>query len=201
MKAFKTERKSKVPDVMIHHPINNFNFRKIDAMINLANNVGCNTLSFSPFKRRRNELTSLALSCDEEKELCLSLKKAKKKLNSMSMSHNIDSTLLRYKIGEEVWKKMPCYISWLHARIKVDGTVLPCNPCDVKMGNLKENKLSEIWNDQAFRKFRKRAISRKDLLSLNEECDCGFCCHATDNMRVHRLFRWISPFRDMKKYV
>jgi hypothetical protein len=48
----------------------------------------------------------------------------KKRLNSLSMEHNIGETLLRYRIGEAVWNKLPCYVGWLHARIKVDGMVL-----------------------------------------------------------------------------
>jgi radical SAM protein with 4Fe4S-binding SPASM domain len=189
----KTKHASSLPRVVLHQPINANNFQAVDAMAELAHTTGCNMLSLSPFKTRKGKLASLALSPDQERLLCLSLSRMKGKLNALSIRHNIDQTLLRYRIGEAVWQKLPCYIAWLHARVKVDGTVLPCNPCDLPMGNLKRSSLSEIWNDSPYKDFRKRTRTREDLMSMGRHCDCGFCCHVKDNVRVHRIFKWLSP--------
>jgi MoaA/NifB/PqqE/SkfB family radical SAM enzyme len=191
----KAERKSTIPAVVLHQVINRHNFKKIDTMIDLANTTRCNTLSLSPLKSLQGRLSSFTLSPDEEKLLHFSLTRIRKQLDSLSINHNIDQTLLRYRIGEAVWKKLPCYVAWLHARIKVDGTVIPCNnPCNLSMGNLKENRFHEIWNGSAYRTFRRKTLTRRDLTLMGKYCDCGFCCHVEDNMRVHRLFRWPSPF-------
>ena len=184
---------AKLPRVVLHQPINANNFQSVEAMAELAHRTGCNMLSFSPFKTRRGKLAHLSLSPDQERLLCFTLSRMKKKLASLSITHNIDQTLLRYKIGEAVWEKLPCYIGWLHARIKVDGTVLPCNPCDLPMGNLKENSLRAIWNDVPYKDFRKKTRSRRNLIAMGSHCDCGFCCHVEDNVRVHRIFRWVPP--------
>jgi len=189
----KAEHASNLPHVVLHQPINANNFEAVDAMAELAHTTGCNMLSFSPFKTRKGELASLALSPDQERLLSLSLCRMKERLNALSIRHNIDQTLLRYRIGEAVWQKLPCYIAWLHARVKVDGTVLPCNPCDLPMGNLKRSSLREIWNDSPYKDFRKRTRTREGLTSMERHCDCGFCCHVEDNVRVHRIFKWVSP--------
>jgi len=194
LSVLKAEEKSKFPSVHLHQPINKNNFQKIDAMADLAYETGCNASSFSPFLSHRGRLDPYALSAEEEKSLCLSLVKMKKRLNSFSMEHNIDETLLRYRIGEAVWNKLPCYVGWLHARIKVDGTVLPCGPWNQPLGHLKENRFQEIWNGLPYRAFRQHTVTREGLASLAKVCDCGFCCLAKDNDRVHRFFRFFSPF-------
>jgi MoaA/NifB/PqqE/SkfB family radical SAM enzyme len=193
LSRFKTEQKSKIPFVVLHHPINHHNFQKIDELIDLALNTGCNAISFSAFFPSQGELTSLALSPEEEKFVFLSLNNAKNRLNSLSINHNINYILLRYRIGEAVWNKLPCYIAWIHAQIKVDGTVFPCCRCDLPLGNLKENSFHKIWNGSAYRIFRRKMLTRKGLTSVGRHCNCSFCSFVGDNMRVHRLFKWISP--------
>jgi MoaA/NifB/PqqE/SkfB family radical SAM enzyme len=195
LSLLKTEKKSKFPSVDLHQPINKHNFEKTDAMVDLAYEAGCNAISFSPFLSHRGELAPYILSPEEEKSLCLSLIKTKKRLNSLSMEHNIDETLLRYRIGEAVWDKLPCYIGWLHTRIKVDGMVLPCGPWTQPFGHLKENPFREIWNGAGYRSFRRKTLTRKGLISIEKECDCGFCCLINENLRVHQIFRFFSPLR------
>ncbi|MGR3319834.1 MAG: radical SAM protein [Candidatus Anammoxibacter sp.] len=192
---FKDKHKSTFPTVVLHQPINRYNFQNIDKMVDLVKKTGCNALSFSPLKPYQGRLTTFSLSPEEEKILHRSLIRMRKQLNSLSINHNIDHTLMRYKRGETVWKKLPCYVAWNHARIEVDGMVLPCNnPCDYPMGNINNNKFREIWNDSAFRTFRRKAMSHKRLTFMSKHCDCGFCCHVSDNVCVHSMFRWVSPF-------
>jgi hypothetical protein len=37
-------------------------------------------------------------------------------------------------------------------------------------------------------------MKREGLARLAAKCDCFFCCHVTDNLRVHRMYRWLAPF-------
>lgn len=194
MSQFKMKQKTKSPSLILHYPINRFNFKRIEALTDLAITTGCDGVSFSAFVTRWDKLSSFTLSFEEEKFVSLSLKKVKKRLDSVSLYHNIDEILLRYKIGKAVWKKLPCYVAWFSAQIKVDGTVLPCCRCDLPMGNLNKASLHEIWNGDAYVTFRKKAITRKGLLALGEFCDCGFCSAVNDNMRIHKWFKWIKPF-------
>ncbi len=191
----KAEQKSPLPSVVLHRPISRDNYRSVEAMPGIADETGSNQLSFSPVKTRKGQLDFMALSPDEERVLTTTLKKMKRDLKALSLESNIDQTLLRYHIGEAVWEKLPCYIGWIHARIKTDGTVMPCNPCNLPVGLLRESSFGAIWNGPAFREFRGQTITHEGLMDVGRNCDCGFCCHTGQNLRVHRVFKWCSPLR------
>ena len=193
----KAEQNSNIPSVVLHFPINRDNFKNIDTMVDFTHDTGCDALTFSPFKCWWDSLASISLSQDEEKLLLHSLIQMEKRLNSLSLKHNIGDTIRRYKIGYSVWQKTPCYIAWLHARVRVNGNVLPCHRCALTMGNLNEEGLREMWNNSGFRTFRRRTMTRRGLASIAEHSDCNFCGYTHDNMRVYRLFKWLSHFASM----
>ena len=197
----KDEQKRLFPHVMVYYVINHYNFKTIDAMVDLASGTGCNGLFFSPMHTPRGALTSFGLSADEERSICLSLSRAKKRLNSLSISENVDWALLRYKMAKPLWQTHPCYITWFHARIRVDGMVQPCGRCDsnVHFGNLHENTFHEIWNGSAIRRFRRQTFTSKGLATMSEHCYCTSCCYVGDNLRLHRIFRWLRPFAHLQR--
>ena len=195
MNSLKAKCRLKQPCVILHHPLNRHNFQKIETFLELALTAKCDGVSFSPFYTWRGALTSSALSPNEEQSLLLSLGKIEKRLQFLRLSHNIGQTRTRYQIGKRVWQNIPCYIGWIHTRIKTDGTILPCNRCDIPMGNIEVNSFQEIWNGSPYRNFRSQATTREGLASLTHQCDCEYCCFIKDNLRIHRLFKWASPFQ------
>lgn len=196
---YKIEKKAAFPYVELCNPINRYNFQKIEKMVDFLYTTGCNSIFFSSVNSHKGKFASFALSPDEERLFKLSLKGIKKKLDAVSIKHNIDQVLLRYKIGEAVWEKLPCYIAWYHSRIKVDGTVLPCNRCNLPMGNLKQDTFHHIWNAPNYRVFRRKAMTRNGLTLLSEHCNCGYCCHVVNNKRIHKVFRWLSPLSGLAR--
>lgn len=189
----KVERGRGFPRVKLHQPIDRYNLRLIESMPELVQKTGCEILSFSPFKTQRRMFSSHLLIPEEEQQISEHLLRMKRKLKSLSIDHTIDTALLRYRIGGAVWKRLPCYIGWLHARIKPNGRVLPCNNYEVPLGDLNENGFREIWNGTGSQLFRRRTMTRAGLAKLAAEHDCFFCCHVTDNLRVHRVYRWLAP--------
>ena len=159
----KRSRASLKPTVILHHPINRNNFRTLDEFVSLAHKTGCNGVSFSPLKTRRGGLLSASLCPDEEKEVLSSLSRLETKVNALGLKHNIRDTLRRYEVGEAVWRMFPCYVGFLMTRVKVDGTIVPCNPCNLPMGNLNESSFQKIWNNDAYREFRQQTITRQGL--------------------------------------
>lgn len=196
---FKCKKKTTFPFVELCNPINHYNYQKIEKMLDILYTTGCDGLFFSPVNSHQGKFASFALSPEEEKQLRFSLKGIKKRLDSVPVNHNIDQVLLRYKIGEPVWEKLPCYIAWYHSRIKVDGTVLPCNRCGLTMGNLNQYTFHNIWNAPGYRAFRRKTITRNGLLLLSKHCNCGFCCHVVNNKRIHDVARWLFPFPSVFK--
>jgi MoaA/NifB/PqqE/SkfB family radical SAM enzyme len=183
----------------MHFPINRNNYQGIDALGNLLSATGCNGLSLGLMYTVGETLNSYALSPAEERSTRQSLSRLRKWLDSHSLTHSINKTLLRYKIGSAVWGKMPCYIPWFHVRIMVDGTVRPCGRCNLFFGNLQDSTFHEIWNGSAIRAFRLQAIRSNESPFSTEDCDCSFCCFAGDNAKVHRFFKWFSPFLRQNK--
>jgi len=192
---FKTEMNSIVPDVILYCVINRNNFQTIDAMVDLAHTAGCDGLFFSPMHNFRQALSSVMLSADEEQVVRSSLSLARRRLESLSMCHNIDLALLRFETGDAVWNKLPCYVLWFHARIRTDGVVQPCGRCnaDIDFGNVFASRFRDIWNGPAIRARRRETLIHKGAGSVGKHCDCAHCYFIGDITRVHRFFRWISP--------
>jgi MoaA/NifB/PqqE/SkfB family radical SAM enzyme len=185
--------------IELYHPINSVNFRNIESMVELAHGSGCDSMRFSPLSTSRGRFDEFSLGPSELDDLRRVLADAEGRLESLGIEHNIPETLAIYEIGKSVWRSLPCYIGWIGTRIRADGAVLPCNPCSMTMGDLKREAFGEIWNGSKYRDFRRRTITRQGLKSLGGKCDCDFCCHIGDNLKVHRFFKWLSPLRVRKE--
>ena len=191
--TLKARRKSHLPRVRLHQPIDRRNYNTIGTLPSIAEKTGCDMVSYSPFRTWNYRYSAMQPTGAELGHIRQKLTGLRKDLKKSSMDHNIGSTLLRYEIGAAVWKKLPCYIGWLHTRIKINGDVLPCNSFNAPVGNLQTDDLAEIWNQQPLRRFRKKAMTRKGLAAIARQCNCKFCCYVPENSRVHRLYRWIDP--------
>ncbi len=198
LSAMKAKEKRSCPAVILYHPVNRCNHERIAAVAEVGQATGCSGVYFVPFSSRRDRLARYALSPAEEGKLRAELIQTRNRLQSLQMTHNIDETLLRYRIGEAVWEASPCYTGWFHARIKVDGTVFPCGQCNFPVGSLHKRSFREIWNGPEYRTFRRRTMTRTGLTSVAENCDCDFCCFLKDNLRIHRVFKWFPHLAGRK---
>ncbi len=198
VKKLKAQQKSTLPTTLIYYIINHNNSQTINEMVDLAVTVGCDGLYFTPMFNVQGKLASSMLSPEEEQLQKSALGRAKKRLKSLSMSHNINWALSRYNmIDKPLWERLPCYIAWVHVRISTDGRVLPCDRCNdnIYFGNLHENTLQEIWNGPLIREFRKKAFSKKEFGStVGKNCNCKMCCYYRDSVSIHQVFKWINPF-------
>ena len=193
-KRMKKQRRSLLPTVILHQPITRFNSRNIGDTVELTCRTGSDVLSFSPLKTWGGMLERFGLSRSEERRMASDLRRLQYRLDALEIQHNIPEVLRRYRIGPAVWRAAPCYMGWLNTRIKVDGTVMPCEPCYLLMGNLQDRSFKDIWNAKPYQQFRIRTRSRQGLASMSKACDCSYCCHVDHNMRVHRIFRWLAFF-------
>lgn len=66
-------------------------------------------------------------------------------------------------------KFFPCHQPWSGVQITANGDVYPC--LSLKMGNIRENPFSEIWNSEKFVSFR------RDLKKHRLFKDCLGCCY------------------------
>lgn len=184
------------PETQIHYVINRNNYRSVNKLVDLALNTGCNGLNFSIMHDSSGKVGSLMLDEEEIYSLDDDLKRIQERLNLLHLSHNIDRIRFRYQIGESVLNRIPCYISWFHVRVGLDGHVFPCIRCAPEMdfGNIHTQSFAEIWNGKPSRSFRQLTMKRHANIQNIKRCDCRYCCFVCDNMRIHRSFRFFRPF-------
>jgi len=189
----KAASRSRVPRVVLHSTMTRFNSRSAAALAELALQSRCDGLSLWPLRTVKGQLDSMAIAQVDEPDLLGSLAALRRRLDGLSLEHNVRQLELSYRVGREVWRRYPCYIGWIHSKIKTDGTVVPCSDCDLVLGSLGEAGFAEIWNGASYRQFRRQTRTRAGLSALAGPCDCGFCCHLENNTRVHRFARWLPP--------
>jgi MoaA/NifB/PqqE/SkfB family radical SAM enzyme len=182
-----------VPTVILAGPLNRHNYKSIDRRIALAHEVACDGVRFAPFVDWTGEFTSATVPAGEIETACEELANSRTVLESLSLSHNLDEALFRFKLGSEVWHHVPCYAGWFHAHISFDGQVKPCGSCPTPLGNLHESSFEDIWNGPKYRAFRAKCLTMTGQASLHHQCDCSWCCHAKDSHKVQRYIRWIAP--------
>lgn len=187
--ARKARRKT-APMVVLHQPINRVNCHALEKTAQLALETGCDGIEFSCYYDHDGLLAHYAVPDEELPSVLRTLSGLRPQLEG-KLAHNIDTVLFRYR-HRAVWEAAPCYIGWMDARVRVDGTVVPCNGCRLVMGDLNRSSLREIWNDAPFRAFRRSTRDCPSLRRLQGTCACEFCCHLPANARTHRLGRWLT---------
>ena len=183
---------SRRPRIVLHQPVTRAVVRGLSDLAGLALRLGCDGVSFGLVHDRARAGRDLVPDTTEIGAIESTLAGLRPFLDQHGLSHNLDDVMIACGAGEETWRKVPCYIAWMHAVLIQDGTVRPCCRCPVTLGDLKTQPLSEIWNGPAVRAFRRQARSRDGLARLAAgTCDCTFCPYLADNARVHARARWL----------
>jgi len=196
LELVRSERKlcgSATPRGILHVVFSNLNWREVEGFVDLAIEAGVDAVSFSPLHTLSGKVSSLALDRKQGSAVGSSLLKGARRLQRAGIEHNVEETIRRYGIGEEVRRHVPCYIGWTHPRIAVDGTAFPCGPCDRPLGGLSDQGFREIWNGDRYREFRRTLVDAGSAEVLDRDCDCSFCCHVRDHARIQRAYRWVAP--------
>ena len=81
-----------------------------------------------------------------------------------------------YADPQEAFGKTRCFVPWLEAEILPNGDVTPCSDRpDLIVGNVRKEPFKEIWNNDAYRSFR-RAMREDGLFPYCSRC-CGLWSH------------------------
>lgn len=190
----KKQRDKRLPLLNLQMPLHRYNFKNIKGRVELALASGCDAVTFGFFRDWGGEFADLGLVPEDTESILHDLMEAKRHFEFDGIGHNVEEYLARVRLSNEAWSKVPCYAGWIESYVKVDGTVLPCPRCRLVMGNLMERSFKEIWNGFEYREFRNQNSDLKRMDSLGGACNCSNCCIVKDNLRVHRIFRWLAPF-------
>ena len=177
------------PQLFLHQPLSRHNADNLPGLIDIARRCGCDRVSFAPLYTHGERLADHAPTEAQLGELG----RLGGTLRGDPLGSGLNDILLRYRIGEKVLDRQPCYVGWHYMRIDVTGRISPCKMCSIVVGDLNAASLEEVWNGPEMRRFRRqsRSAARKDF--LGGSCDCRFCCHAVSNQRIHRIMRWFGP--------
>jgi len=160
--------------------------------VEFAGAVKADRISFQPF----DDMNDPGLSRLVPKEAqAVSVRKQllvlRDYIESRKIGHNIDFFLrsFREKIDTAgLYQRIRCYIGWLWTLFKPDGEVYPCCGCYSPLGNVYETGFNEIWNGQAYREFRRKAILINSSGAPVDGCRCDSCPHYTLNMKAYEFF-------------
>lgn len=76
-----------------------------------------------------------------------------------------------YRVPDFVSRTYPprCLSPWMKAYVYPDGEVRPCLDCSVPLGSVREQSFREIWNTEAFRRFRQE-LKRVGMFAVCTRC-------------------------------
>jgi MoaA/NifB/PqqE/SkfB family radical SAM enzyme len=116
-------------------------------------------------------------------------------LESRGIQHNID--LFLKATGTKLdttalYRVIPCYYGWIGTNVLPSGLVYPCCRGYDPFGNINEQTFSEIWNGEAYRRFRQEAISINKRKTPVTGAECNSCGNFHANFRV---YKYLHPIR------
>lgn len=191
-----SERKAaigiKKPKVSLCYIVLSTNYDGLNDFCELARLIRADRVLFRPVDTTGDEnMAKLIPSTEQAAIVVKQLTEMKSYLESHKIIHNINYFLRIFKKQidtSELYTIIPCYIGWLSARIDLlKGNVYPCCKCYEPLGNVFKQKFSEIWNGQAYSRFRKEALQINKRQTIVHVCDCNRCANHTPNLRVYKL--------------
>lgn len=155
-------------------------------------------MCFSPLVDfAEDELSQFVPNAPDKLKVSATLEKIKTRLDGLSIIHNIDVMLLHYSWDGRIYDSIPCYPAWYFSYIRSDGSIFACQrntSATTPLGSLQEDRFKDIWNNDAYRAFR-RQVSTCEGLAANKDYYCDYCSHSLNTKRVHQNFRFVSPFK------
>ena len=164
-----------LPHINLYYVIFNVNYRDIDKMVRLAQEVKADSVEFAPVDVIPRVTDTLLLNREQiavvSEEVKSQLTRIKEynahepvKLHIEQVENflkRINSKgALEGKYESETVTKQPCYAGWLFARIDAKGDVRPClKAVHISTGNIYEKSFKEIWNSPEQQLFRMKSFT------------------------------------------
>ena len=194
----KKKLNKKFPKIYINYTISNFNYHCLVDFMESIKDLPVNGIYFSHLNFVTNTMAQLhnELFGEIGKATPTSLSKVDLlKIKPEILSEQIEQVKQRYKLNivfspsifsvkeirdyyqnpQKVIRKKQCTVVWESAQIIANGDVIPSTRCFmVKLGNIYQNNLKDIWNSQKMREFRRLLKKHKHFPA------CTRCCALMD---------------------
>jgi radical SAM protein with 4Fe4S-binding SPASM domain len=187
-----------LPFLELCQTITDQNLEDLDKTVALAQKTGCEKMCFSPIVDfAEEELKQFVPDAPETVKVTAALRRIKKQLDELEIIHNIDIMLLHYSWDGRIQDNIPCYPAWYFTYVRTDGNIFACqrNTFATKsLGDIRKDRFKDIWNNEAYRAFR-RKVSTCEGLKSDTEYYCDYCSHSLNTKRIHQRFRYFSPLK------
>jgi len=165
------------PYTKIYHVISSRNYYDFHKMLNFAVETGSDSVEFTMVDIVEGKTDSLLLNQEQLEHLRRDAHELWKRYQTTDLKKKIvlfryEEFLRRIKDDEDVKtgnydkniiKKLPCTIGWTFSRINADGDVNGCLKSHrIPVGNIYQNKFTEIWTGKKQEEFRKHTLAMKE---------------------------------------
>lgn len=163
----KKKMKTKLPEIKLQFIVMNHNEHEINKIKEIAKEVGADTLFLKTVGIMDNNLKN---------EIYNYLPKNKNLRRYLITNKDITQKDLSNNVCDYLWKEIT---------VNVDGSVVPC--CrdihgNYVFGNIKNTKLSEIWNNNKIVNFRKQVLNNKETINI-----CKFCSGSNKEFMIKEI--------------
>ncbi|MCM8784400.1 MAG: radical SAM protein [Candidatus Omnitrophica bacterium] len=205
-----------LPHMNIYNVIFKENFYEVDKMVELAFEVGADSIQFVPMDPVVGKTDFLLLNYREREIVKEKLKMIKQKLLDDNPENKRGPNLficdyedfLRRLSNEKadkgeydsLVKDIPCYIGWDFMRITANGDVYPCLKVNVPVGNIYEEDLLKIWYGEKQRIFRKLAKEKKENTYFSPQRCSLSCDNLAQNIILQKQIVSLSKLDKMFMY-
>ena len=138
--------------------ISHYNYKYLDYAVNLANECGATTIKFQPFNvlfiKDKSRGEDFFISWRESQELKQIVKEIASSCDKYGIATNPCSYLEKvpyYMNNKNLKGSNGCKALWSSCPINCNGDIYPCwvlSGEDYIVGNVKEKRISDIWNSQ-----------------------------------------------------
>lgn len=160
-------RKGGLPNVKLYNVIMNLNYFEIEAMVDLAYDLGVNCAEFAVADVIPGSTDQLLLNNEQRAEILQFCKTSDEKVRPEDAATEIYLDEFKRRVGEVgaadgeydqlMLTDIPCVIGWNFARVLPNGNVNACLKAHrIPVGNLHETSFAEIWNGSKQKEFRKK---------------------------------------------
>ena len=200
LSQIKKELGASLPFLELCQTITDQNLDDLDKTVALAQKTGCQKMCFSPIVDfAEDELKQFVPDAPEKIKVSTALRKIKKQLKDLEIINNIDIMLLHYSWDGRIQDNIPCYPAWYFTYVRTDGNIYACQRntyATTPLGDLRKDRFKDIWNNQAYRAFR-RKVSTCEGLKSETGYYCDYCSHSLNTQRVHKRFRYFTPLKKL----
>lgn len=184
------KQKNKKNNFMIRicNVISKINYKEIENMIDLTEEVGANMYLFQVMDAILGYTDNLLLSEAQSQELIEDIKQLEGKMSRLQMQYNICVSELNEFVrrvsskyaskgcyDQEERANKPCYAGWFFSRITAEGNVNFCLKTDeYPISNLFKARFKDIWNSKKYADFRNQMLDSQK--KFDRPLRCGTTC-------------------------